>query len=290
MTRFLPITAGVLLIVGLTIVQGWMTDRLAGTNVSAEQQAKLLELVPKKCGDWQGEDKQVDETVKEVAGSVGAAVSRNYRNARTGERVDLWLIVGHARDISVHTPDVCYPGSGFDARAKENGRFPMVMNGQETWFWTNAFYREDVTGRQLLRVFWTWFSPDADENHGKVVWEAPEKPRLRFGNTRALFKMYFTSEMRDSMETAEQSACIHFARDFLPEVEKALTAVYDTPEGAPDSTATAASAEQSTAESLGEAPHADARSDEAAIAEQPSAAVSASGSAAPTNLESCAIA
>jgi hypothetical protein len=225
MTRYLPIVVGVLLIVGLTIRHAQMSDRFAASNVSAEQRAELLRLIPMSFGDWHGEDKPVDPEVKAKAGSIGEAVSRNYRNARTGERVDLWLIVGHAREISAHTPDVCYPGAGFEARGKENGLYPLVINGQEASFWTNTFYKEDVTGRHLLRVFWTWFNSESKENQGKVVWESPQNARWVFGNTRALYKMYFTSEMRDSMETPDQSSCIHFARDFLPEVEKALTQV-----------------------------------------------------------------
>lgn len=239
MTRYIPIIAGVLLIVGLTIAQGIMSDRLAESNITAEQQAELLKLVPNNFGDWHGEDKDVDKEVKEKAGSVGTAVSRNYRNSRTGERVDLWLIVGHARDISSHTPDICYPGSGFEARGKENGLYPLVVNGKDSTFWTNTFYREDVTGRHLLRVFWTWFKPGSDENEGRVVWEAPQNARWRFGNSRALYKMYFTSEMRDTMETPEQSACIHFARDFLPEVEKALTQVHTDAPAAGESSSVA---------------------------------------------------
>jgi hypothetical protein len=197
MMRYSSIVVGVLLIVGLTILQAGMSDRFAESNVSAEDQSKLLELVPKSFGDWSGEDKKVDPTVKEKAGSVGAAVSRNYRNARTGERVDLWLIVGHAKDISSHTPDICYPGSGFITRGKENGLYPLEVNGQQASFWTNTFYQEELGGRHLLRVFWTWFKPEAKEKQGKVVWEAPQHARWHFGNTRALYKMYFTSEMRD---------------------------------------------------------------------------------------------
>lgn len=227
MSRFFPIIAGVLLIVGLTLVQAWMADRLANSKVSAEQRAELLEKIPKKFGDWQGEDKPVDPLVMEKSGAVGVAVSRGYFNSRTGERVDLWLIVGHARDIAQHTPDICFPGSGFEARAKENGIYPFVMNDKETLFLTNTFFKEDVTGRHMVRVFWNWFNSDTRENNGQVVWEAPQNARWHFGNSRALFKMYFTSEMRDTLETAEQSACIHFARDFMPEVDKALKGVYE---------------------------------------------------------------
>jgi hypothetical protein len=225
--RYLPIVLGMVLIVGLTIPQIKMTDRLSGTNVTTAQRAELLNLVPKDFGDWHGEDKAVDPDIQKTAGAVGA-VSRAYRNSRTGERVDLWLIVGHSRDVSFHTPDVCYPGSGFEARGKENSLYPFVMAGMpETPMWTNTFLKEDVTGRQMIRVFWTWYNPESKENENKIVWEAPNNARWHFGNSRALYKMYFTSEMRDPMETAEQSACLRFAKEFLPEVDKALAQVCD---------------------------------------------------------------
>lgn len=227
MTRYLPFGLAILLIVGLTIVEINMTDRFAGANVTAEQRGKLLELVPKSFGDWQSEDKPVDEQVQKTAGAKGVAISRDYRNTRTGEKVGLWLIVGHARDIAFHTPDVCYPSSGFETRSRENSLYPMVVQGlPDTPFWTNTFYKEDqVSGRTLIRVFWTWFNPEEDENQGKIVWEAPTNARWRFGNTRALYKMYLTSDMHDQMETAEQSACLHFARDFLPVIDKILSDV-----------------------------------------------------------------
>jgi hypothetical protein len=214
---------GVLLIVGLTIQEVRMTDRMSGTNVSADERAKLISSVPKDFGDWHGEDKPVDPTVQKVAGAIGA-VSRTYRNSRTGERVDLWLIVGHSRDVAFHTPDVCYRGSGFEARGKENSTYNLVLTGlPDTPMWTNTFFKEDaLSGRSLIRVFWTWYNPESPENENKVEWEAPSNARFHFGNTRALYKMYFTSEMRDPMETAEQSSALRFAKDFLPEVDKAL--------------------------------------------------------------------
>jgi Protein of unknown function (DUF3485) len=226
MSRYLPIILGVLVIVGLTIPQIVMSDRFASTNVSAGQRAELLKKVPKKIGDWHGEDKAIDATVRDIAGAVGA-VSREYRNIRTNEKVDLWLIVGHARDISRHTPNVCYKGAGFEQRAPENSLYPMEFPGvPKAPFWTNTFFKEDFTGRRLLRVFWSWHNPQTGENEGKVVWEAPENSKRQFGNTRALYKMYFTSEMRDLSEMPEQSACLRFAREFMPIVNEALADVH----------------------------------------------------------------
>jgi hypothetical protein len=227
MVRYLPIILGMLLIVGLTIPQIQLTDRLSGTNVDAVQCAKLLEKVPANLGDWHGEDKFVDKKIRETAGAIGA-VSRIYRNSRTGEVVDLWLIVGHARDISAHTPDICYKGSGFDARAPENALYPVPFgdHDEKMPFLTNTFIKnDDLTGQQLKRVFWSWYNPENKDNKGQVIWEASTNARWHFGNTRALYKMYFVSDMRDPQETADKSACIRFARDFLPEVSKALTEV-----------------------------------------------------------------
>ena len=76
MTRYLPIVLGVLVIVGLTIPQIVMSDRFASTNISAAQRAELLNRVPKKIGDWIGEDLPVDPTVRDVAGAVGAVPKR----------------------------------------------------------------------------------------------------------------------------------------------------------------------------------------------------------------------
>ena len=69
----------------------------------------------------------------------------------------------------------------------------------------------------------------------EVEYRFPGKPGnsgvlVHASTPRALYKMYFTSSMRDPKETAEQSACVRFARDFLPEVNKALAEVYsETP-------------------------------------------------------------
>jgi hypothetical protein len=238
MSRYVPAILGVLVIVGLTIPQIMMSDRFAGSNFTADQQAKLLENVPDKIGDWVGEDMEVTQEVRRTAGATGA-ISRAYRNTRTGDQVNLWLIVGHARPVSAHTPDICYGSSGFVQRAPENSLHPFAFPGQEEApFWTNTFVKEDTTGRQLIRVFWSWYNPMDEERQDGVYWQAAKNPRWQFGNTRALFKMYFTSVMRDQKETAEESPCARFARDFLPVVNEALAQINS---GSPD--APAASAE-----------------------------------------------
>jgi hypothetical protein len=271
MVRYSPIILAVLLIVGLTFVQFNMTDRLAGTNVSAEQRAALLTKVPTTVGDWHGDDTEVDENVRKTAGAIGA-VQREYHNVRTGEKVRLWLIVGHAREVSFHTPDICYPSQGFEARASENSVYTMVFPDQpKTDFLTNTFLRNSSTGQQLERVFWNWYNPMDKANEGKVVWEAPSNARWHFGNSRALYKMYFTSSMRNPKETADESACVRFARDFLPEVNKALAEVYSDTPGDANAPAATMSAGEPKAETVKPAEAATSEAAPAKAAESTSA-------------------
>jgi hypothetical protein len=258
MSRYLPIAFGVLLMVGLTYVQFRMTDRLGGSNITAADRAQLLKKIPDKIGDWHGTDMPIDEQVRQTSGAEGA-VQRKYRNVRTGEMVDLWLIVGHGRSVSRHTPNVCYPNNGFAARNVQSSLYPLVLEDEsESMFFTNTFSSEGAKGRQLIRVFWTWYN--AADHDGKVVWEAPSNPTWYFGNTRALFKMYFTSAMRDVAETAEKSSCLNFAREFLPVVNSALAQVTN-PNAAP------AVAEPDASKADDAAPETVAKTDEQAPSE-----------------------
>lgn len=220
MMRQIPIVLGVLALIGLTVAEARMSGRFEGSSMTEEEFAALLKNVPMEIGDWKGTDLPVEEQVKRTAGARGY-VSRSYKNAITGEIVTVWLIVGHAKDVIRHTPDVCYPSSGFTMRAPENSLQSFVFDGKNMGdFFTNTFVKADENGRQLIRVFWSWHKPNED---GTVEWKAPEIVRWEFGNARSLFKLYFTNGMRDYRETTEESSSMKFAKEFLPQLDMALT-------------------------------------------------------------------
>jgi hypothetical protein len=249
MLRYLPVAVAVVAIVSLTVVQSLMSDRFVDSNVTAEQRAKLLKNVPIEVGEWRGTDLDVTEEVRDTAGAVGC-VSRTYRNGRTGEEVSLWIIVGHARDVSAHTPEICYRGSGFAMRSDINALYPFSYpeQTQKAEFWTNTFVKEDVAGRQLVRVFWAWYNPKPGD---PVSWQAAKDPRWTFGNTRALFKMYFTSSMKDPNEPTDLSAAAKFGREFLPKIEQVLSqSDIRAPADESDAAAAAATAEATPSERL----------------------------------------
>ena len=94
------------------------SDRFTGTSIDVAEFNQRFARIPKdpkvapELGSWVGVDNPVTEETLNTAGAV-SHVSRTYTNQQTGDRVDLWLVVGHARDIGRHTPDICYPSQGF---------------------------------------------------------------------------------------------------------------------------------------------------------------------------------
>jgi hypothetical protein len=214
---YIPVGVTLVLLATLTVVEANFSDRWSETNVSAEEFGKRFENLPRELeGGWIGTDNEVKDETLDVAGAVNH-VSRTYENAETGERVDVWMIVGHARDIGRHTPDVCYPSQGF-AQDGDKMKQTVEAPGEEpATFFTARFRRENMPGTPT-RVFWAWNANESPED----AWEAPGNTRLRFGNNKALYKLYFTSSMSDRNQPIAQNTGYRFARKMLPVINRTL--------------------------------------------------------------------
>ena len=211
-----PAVMGGFLIVSLCFVEGlYLKDRWGKPGAEAALMGQRFKQVPKQIGNWKGEDLPVDEQVKNTAGAV-SYVSRRYRNEETGEQVVLWLIVGHSRDICRHTPNVCYPAAGFRQQGAQLSHSVTLDSGTAAKFFTAKFIKENEFGRHAERVFWAWNHPETNK------WEAPSNPRQHYGLSRALYKLYFTSDVKPNEDAAEDNVAATFARLMLPEIDNAL--------------------------------------------------------------------
>lgn len=216
----LPAVLGGFLIFSVCLVeQVYFRDWWSKPGVEAELMGQRFKAVPKEIGDWVGQDQVVDDIVRNTAGAIGY-VSRLYKNEETGQQVRLWLIVGHSRDICRHTPNVCYPNAGFREEGNQIHHEVELAGEEPAQFFTSKFIKVDALGRRAERVFWAWAHPDIEEFHGK--WQAPEDPRKHYGLSRALYKIYFTSNVMQDEGAAEDNVAAEFAELALPEVNKAL--------------------------------------------------------------------
>ncbi len=213
----LPLVLAVVLIGVTTVVEGvFLKDRWGAPGVEAAELGKRFANVPKKIGNWTGIDTPVEEDVQERSGAVNF-VSRHYTNSENGNSVDLWLIIGHSRDVIRHTPDICYASSGFHQQGSTLRHSVFYDNDKEGRFFTSKFLKEDELVRRLDRVFWAWNHPDI------MKWDAPENPRYYYGmSTRTLYKIYFTSVVSSDEDTVDESLAAEFAALILPSIDAAL--------------------------------------------------------------------
>jgi len=218
---YLPFVLAAALIGVLTFVEGYyMKDRWGSLAMEAGELGQRFSQVPKEIGPWVGQDMPVDDIIKKTAGAVNY-VSRIYIHSTTGKQVKLWLIVGHSRDIVRHTPSVCYPASGFRQQGSRLRHHIDTGDGKEAVFFTAKFEKEDEFSHHIERVFWAWNHPDHDQ------WDAPEdsgkeNPRFHYGLARALYKLYFTSNVMADETKVEENAAADFAKLMLPAIDAAL--------------------------------------------------------------------
>ena len=157
------------------------------------------------------------EAVKLILGAVLAAAA--ILPAMAADAPPMRIFIASDSTAQDYKPDR-YPQTGWGTmlRCAVTGNVEIenrAIGGRST----NSFIREDRNGRALERVFWSWYKPN---ENSAVKWVAPEHQRWIFGNARALYKMYFSSQMPSPKQTADESACIEFAQRFLPQLENAL--------------------------------------------------------------------
>ena len=205
------------LIAVTTVVEGvYMKDRWGEPGAAAEELGKRFSDVPQVIDKWAGIDRTVEPDVQERSGAV-EFVSRRYTHEVTNESVEVWLIIGHSRDIIRHTPDICYPASGFRSMSNVLKHTIEYGDGKQGDFYTSEYQKEDALVRQKVRVYWAWNHPSDKK------WEAPDEPRFHFGmSTRALYKLYFTSVISGDEKTVDDNVAVDFAELMLPIIDAAL--------------------------------------------------------------------
>ena len=226
MKLVLPVAVA-LVIIGIgTYVQGVLSERWEKnrTEKLVGFTSRLSE-VPLTIGDWEGIDQPTDEEQFERSHCDGQ-VSREYRNLRNGDVVSVYLVSGTGRHVTIHTPDWCYRGAGYDMESPHIGyAIPVEEIDPDPEFRTTTFNKPDeLTGTSdRLRIFWT-FTDDG-------AWQSPASPKPAFGARDAMYKMYFITTAAQHRESPEDSPTLEFAEEFIPVVNKVLFGEKESVEG-----------------------------------------------------------
>lgn len=174
-TALTTLAVAAALVAATTMLQGQWSERWVKRDVAASltRDAVILERVfPTRFGDWEMEiELESDPKEMQAAGAVGH-VSRVFRNVRSGARVSAFVVCATPYDASIHTPDRCYPGAGFEVAESEHRQTVPLADGRAGETWTGTFQKKE----QTIRVFWTygghgqWLAPqiaDRSRRHGR---------------------------------------------------------------------------------------------------------------------------
>jgi len=218
MLRTLAALAATAFVILTGLAQGYWTYRW-GPPLGQQVAAERLARVPHDVGDWRGEDHQLPEDQIRAAGLSGY-VLRSYVNRFTGAAVTLLIVCGPPGPISVHTPDVCYAGAGYQM-IRDPVRKTVRAEGPAggATFWSADFRKQRPGPDPGKRVVWGWSTGD--------TWQAVDNPRFDFARARALYKVYVVRDITPARED-EADASLVFLGRLLPELRTALSA-----EGAP---------------------------------------------------------
>jgi hypothetical protein len=159
-----------------------------------------LPALPLSLGDWRGEDVKSDLATENRLSNLTRRYTRGTRS------FTISLTVGPAGLTAQHTPEYCYPSSGYHAV----GATQLTTVRERADLFRNAVYRKEFgDAAQSLRIFWAW---SADGN-----WVAPRYPELQFLGGVALRKLYVVSA--DAERAPEEDAEL---QDFLKQLLSAL--------------------------------------------------------------------
>ena len=119
------------------------------------------------------------------------ATSRRYTSP-SGRVVLVSFISGIPGSVATHTPDVCYPGSGYKTlRATRKETFEV--NGVPAAAYVADFEKKTQTKQDRVRVRWAWTTDGA--------WVAPDNPRWQFASqlrAPTIYKVYIASTLPDA--------------------------------------------------------------------------------------------
>ncbi len=215
MMRTAPLSIALALVLGPAVLHGLWTQRWQASP-AIEAAAARLAAVPLTLGDWQGEALTLDPEAVAQAKLTGCWM-RRYTHAATGRSVTVLLMCGPAGPVSVHTPEWCFGGAGYDMVSPAI-KYP-VQTEPPAEFWTARFHKPATVLPEQLRIFWAWSTAG--------TWEAPRQPRLAFGRAPVLYKLYVLRSLTAPQERLDDDPCVAFLHVFLPELSRTLFRVTD---------------------------------------------------------------
>jgi hypothetical protein len=179
------------LIVAAAVVNGAVTQRWSAFEPDPTVTNRLHALQV-RFEDWKATEVPTEMPTNERS----IATSYQYSSIAANRTAIVTLISGIPGSVSTHTPDVCYPGSGYSTVRSPRKETMTLPDGRTAEFYVADFEKKTASKLDRVRVRWAW-STDG-------TWVAPDRPRWQFAAALArvpvLYKIYLATPLPDEGE------------------------------------------------------------------------------------------
>ncbi len=166
-----------LLVAAAAIAHGAITHRWTTLQPNPER-AAAAHAHAVALGDYQSKDIPSELPVKERS----VVNCRQYTSPSGNPAVVVSITSGPPGAVSTHTPDVCYPSSGYTTVRPPKRETIDLPGGGTASYLVAEFEKKTATTVERHRVRWAWSAG--------AGWDVPTSPRLAYLREPRLFKLY----------------------------------------------------------------------------------------------------
>lgn len=171
-----------------------------------------LKELPMTLGDWKGTDEPLDPAIARATG-CSDSVFRTYSNEKTGARVSLILLYGPAEEVSIHSPDNCYPAAGYGLVGGVERR--NVEAGKSRYPFESMVYIKGEGGRtERQEVYCTW--------RYSGQWNPARAVMKKLERLPGMYKVHVTRQVVPGELREVGNPCESLLAELMPWVDRRL--------------------------------------------------------------------
>ncbi|WP_076351680.1 exosortase-associated EpsI family protein [Paludisphaera borealis] len=134
-------------------VRYWRELQFLSIGSQSKNSPFPLKDIPNLLGTWralEGAETVLDPEIAKLAGSTDH-VLRTYADDQSGERVTVLVLYGPADAVWGHTPDICYPASGFKTVIPSREVQIPLEGASRSVAFREALYGKSLGGATMLQ-------------------------------------------------------------------------------------------------------------------------------------------
>jgi Protein of unknown function (DUF3485) len=206
-------------LVGSGALRAWQDYRIRRDLKRGLDSPVSLKSLPMEFGPWKGEDTPLDPLIARGTGA-DQVVTRRYTNQNTGVRVEVILLFGPAREMYIHTPELCYPKAGYTQAAGPEEVKIQTGPGRDAPFRELVYSKGEGGLTTLQEVVYSW------RYNGK--WTPNVGVQKHFERISGMYKVHVArgiteqelkSRPRGAAGVAADDPCRVFLDQLLPQFE-----------------------------------------------------------------------